>query len=425
MSAPSASETRSPLIASRETSACSLAEAVCDQYRGYRQVEILRLIYACRHSVYSYQVDLDAWQRVRSENDASIFMDPRFIRVVETSMEQCRFWYVIVYDDAGRPVALSLIIRCVPVVLPRFRELKVLFCSLPGSPGQKSLAVTPTHESAQILSALDATMSRLAADIGMDVIVYKEFGKNDLPWMDALLNLGYRRVPTRPTHFFGHSFSSFAQYCKALKKSYRNGINRSVRKLKDGGIEQSVLTDPEEILRAYTPEVHALYLQMVAKAEAKLEVNPIEYFRQLALQLSGEVDFITFSKDLKVVAFAWGLQDGSTYRVIYAGLDYQLNRELDLYFNIVYAVFDRAFRKGAERIDFGQAATVFKARIGCYSEPLYAFARGLGPLMSRFFYLVGSLVVVRKPSIPPYQIFNSTFISTQNARRKSTAHQSY
>jgi hypothetical protein len=126
-----------------------------------------------------------------------------------------------------------------------------------------------------------------------------------------------------------------------------------------------------------------------------------------------------------VVAFAWGLQDGSTYRVIYAGLDYQLNRELDLYFNIVYAVFDRAFRKGAERIDFGQAATVFKARIGCYSEPLYAFARGLGPLMSRFFYLVGSLVVVRKPSIPPYQIFNSTFISTQNARRKSTAHQSY
>ena len=413
------------------------------------------MVYACRLSVSIDQVDLGAWQRVRSENDASIFMDPRFIRVVETSMEQCRFWYVIVYDDAGRPVAcaglstltidlrdiadvakppLSWIIRCVPVVLPRFRELKVLFCSLPGSPGQKSLAYafiyrhpgrTPTHESAQILSALDATMSRLAADIGMDVIVYKEFGKNDLPWMDALLNLGYRRVPTRPTHFFGHSFSSFAQYCKALKKSYRNGINRSVRKLKDGGIEQSVLTDPEEILRAYTPEVHALYLQMVAKAEAKLEVNPIEYFRQLALQLSGEVDFITFSKDLKVVAFAWGLQDGSTYRVIYAGLDYQLNRELDLYFNIVYAVFDRAFRKGAERIDFGQAATVFKARIGCYSEPLYAFARGLGPLMSRFFYLVGSLVVVRKPSIPPYQIFNSTFISTQNARRKSTAHQSY
>ena len=292
----------------------------------------------------------------------------------------------------------------------------MLFCGLPGSPGQKSLAMTPTHESAQILSALDATMSRLAADIGSDVIIYKEFGKNDLPWMDALLNLGYRRIPTPPTHFFEHSFSNFAQYCTALRKKYRNGINRSVRKLKDGGIEQSVLTHPEEILRAYTPEVHDLYLQMVAKAEANLEVNPIEYFRQLALQLNGKVDFITFFKDFKVVAFAWGLQDGSTYRVIYAGLDQQLNRELDLYFNIVYAVFDRAFRKGAERIDFGQTATAFKARIGCHSEPLYAFARGLGPLMSRFFYHVGGLVVVRRPPVPSYRIFNSTFVSTQNQR---------
>ena len=194
-----------------------------------------------------------------------------------------------------------------------------------------------------------------------------------------------------------------------------------MRKLKDGGIEQSVLTHPEEILRAYTPEVHDLYLQMVAKAEANFEVNPIEYFRQLALQLNGKVDFITFFKDFKVVAFAWGLQDGSTYRVIYAGLDQQLNRELDLYFNIVYAVFDRAFRKGAERIDFGQTATAFKARIGCHSEPLYVFARGLGPLMSRFFYHVGGLVVVRRPPVPSYRIFNSTFVSTQNTKTKSDA----
>jgi Acetyltransferase (GNAT) domain len=398
--------------------------------------------YTCRLSDSIDQVDLDAWQRVCSANGAPIFMDPRFIRGVETSMEQCRFWYVIVYDDAARPVAcaglstltidlmdiadvakppVSWVIRCVPLVLPRFRELKVLFCSLPGSPGQKSLAVMPTRESAQILSALDVTMSRLAADIGMDVIIYKEFGKNDLPWMDALLNLGYRRIPTPPTHFFEHSFSSFAQYCKALKTGYRKGINRSVRKLKDGGIEQSVLTDSEQIVRAYTPEVHALYLQMVAKAKAKLEVNPIEYFHQLALQLGGEVDLITLSKDLKMVAFAWGLQDGSTYRFIYGGVDDQLNREFDLYFNIVYAVFDRAFRKGAERIDFGQTATAFKTRIGCYSEPLYAFARGLGPLMSRFFYYAGGLVVVRKPSIPSYEIFNSTYVAGQNDRTSLNA----
>ena len=49
------------------------------------------------------EVDLTAWQRVRSESGTSIFMDPRFIACVESSMKQsCRFWYVIIYDE-GRP----------------------------------------------------------------------------------------------------------------------------------------------------------------------------------------------------------------------------------------------------------------------------------------------------------------------------------
>jgi hypothetical protein len=357
-------------------------------------------------------------------------------------MEQFRFWYAIVYDDDACPVAcaglaamtidlmdladltaprLARIIRCVPFILSRFRELKVLFCSLPGSPGQKSLAVSRTHDRAQILSALDEVMSRLAADTGMDVIVYKEFEESDLTWMDTLLDLGYRRIPTLPTYFFGHSFSDFGQYCTALKGGYRRSIKLSERKLRDGGIEQSVLTDPEEILRVYTPEVHALYLQTVAKADVKLEVNPIEYFRQLALRLSGEVDLVTLSKDSKVVAFAWGLQDGSTYHITYAGLDYQQNREFDLYFNMIYATFDRAFRKGAEKIDFGQASDAFKAKLGCYSEPLHMFAKGLGPLMSRFFYYAGGLLVIRKPSFPPHEIFNSTFVSTRLERATARA----
>ena len=105
------------------------------------------------------QVDVAAWQQVRSASTASIFMDPRFIAGVETSMKQsCRFWYVIIYHDDGRPVAcaglaaltidltdladprLAWVIERLPL-LSRFQRLKVLFCSLPGSPGEKSLAL--------------------------------------------------------------------------------------------------------------------------------------------------------------------------------------------------------------------------------------------------------------------------------------------
>jgi hypothetical protein len=370
------------------------------------------------------EVDLTAWQRVRSESGTSIFMDPRFIACVESSMKQsCRFWYVIIYDE-GRPVAcaglaamtidladlsdprLAWIVRRIPA-LSKLQKLKVLFCGLPGSPGEKSLALAQTKESAHILSVLDGIMHNKAKQIGMDAIVYKEFGENDLQWMNPLFGAGYRRISIPPMHVFRHPFTDFAQYCAALKTRYRQQINRSVRKLKNAGIEQLVLTDAKKILELYTPEVHALYHQMVTNSDVKLEVLPIEYFRQIALQLSFEADLITLFKESRIIAFGWALRDGSTYHMTYAGLDYRFNHDFDLYFNLMYAGFDRAFRKGVATINVGQTAAAFKARIGCEFAPLYGFTKGLGPVMSRLFYYGASLLVVQKPSNPPLDVFKN------------------
>jgi predicted N-acyltransferase len=383
-----------------------------------------RMPYSCRVFNTVDAVDLAAWERVRSECGASVFMDTRFIAAVETSMkESCRFWYVIVYDDGGRPVAiaglstmtidltdfadprLASIIKRGPKMLSRFRKLKVLFCSLPGTPGDKSIALAAADASSHILSVLDGVMCDLAEKTGMDAIIYKEFEQGDLEWMDPLLQRGYQRIAIPPMHLLRPSFENFAQYCAALRTRYRQQINRSTRKLKNTGIEQTVLTDPDEILKAYTPEAHAMYCEMVAKSDVKLEVFPIEYYRQLTTRLKGQVELIAFFKDSRIIAFGWCLHDQSTYHMMYAGLDYRLNHQFDLYFNLMYAGFDRALRKRPVKIHVGQTATVFKARMGCYSEPRYIFAKGFGPIMSRVFRYGGRFLVIKKPSNPPSDIF--------------------
>jgi predicted N-acyltransferase len=359
--------------------------------------------------LYSYRlfdsigdVDLAAWEKVRSEAGAPIFMDPRFIAAVETSMRPgCRFWYAIVYDGDGRAAAcacvtrmtidladladtrVAWVIRRAPGVFSRFRKLKVMICGLPGSPGEKTLAMASANESPCILPLLDQAMK-------------------------PLLELGYRCIPSLPMHLFKPSFPDFAHYCAALKTRYRQQINRSTRKLKNSGIELSVLTDPEEILRVYTPQVHALYHQMVAKAELNLEVLPIVFFRQLTSRLSGEVELIAYSKDSTIIAFGWCLHASSTYSMLYAGLDYRLNDQFDLYFNLMYAGLDRALRKGVAKIQIGQSASTFKARLGCYSEPLYVFAKGLGPLMSPLIYYGANLLIAEKPALPASDIFKSS-----------------
>jgi predicted N-acyltransferase len=384
----------------------------------------LTMPYRCRVFDSIGDVDLDAWRRVCADSGASIFMDPRFIAAVETSMKpDCRFWYVIVDGVDGRPAAcacltamtidlldftdprVAWVIRHGPKILSRLRHLKVLFCSLPGSPGDKSLAFASASASPQILPALDGLMDKLAAENGMDVIIYKEFAEDDLDAMNPLLARGYRRIDIPPMHGLQPSFENFAQYCAALRARYRMQITRSAKKLKNSGIEQKVLTDPEEILRVYTPDVHALYCQMVAKSDLKVEVLPIEYYRQLTSKLAGQVDLVALFKDSKIIGFGWCVHDDSTYHMMYAGIDYELNSEFDLYFNLMFAGFDRALRRRAARINVGQTATVFKSRMGCYSEPRYVFAKGVGPLMSRLFYYGANLLVIKKPSNPPSDIF--------------------
>jgi predicted N-acyltransferase len=369
-------------------------------------------------------VERAAWQGVCAESGASIFMDPRFIESVETSMKQsCRFWYVTIYDDV-RPVAcaglaamsvnlaeladprLARVLRRVPI-LSRLQKLNVLFCSLPGSPGEKSLALTQPEESALVLSMLDGLMHDLAKKNGIDVIVYKEFRDGDLCWMTPLLAAGYRRIPSPPMHVFGYRFADFKQYCTALKTRYRQQINRSVRKIEKAGIAPSVLSETKDILERYTPEVHTLYQQMVAQSDVKLEVLPIEYFRQIALKLGSQVDLITLSKDSKIVAFGWALRDRSTYHLTYAGVDYSLNHEFDLYFNLMYAGLDRALRDGFETINVGQTAATFKARIGCENAPRYVFAKGLGPVISRLVYYGSSLLLIQMRADGPLHIFKS------------------
>jgi hypothetical protein len=381
-------------------------------------------------------VDLAAWGQVCSECGTSIFMDPRFIGAVETTMRQSyRFWYVIVYQDDGRPVAcacltamtidladfapprVASIMRWLPGALSRFRNLKVFICGLPGLPADKAMAVPSSSAGPQIFAVLDGLICDLAAQARSDGIIYKEFGNDDLECLNPLLGLGYRRVPTPPMHFFQPSFDDFSQYCDALKTRYRQQVNRSTRKLKQPGIQLSILTDAEEIVRSYTSEVHALYYQMVAKAEMKMEVLPIEFFHQLTLRLKDEIELIVISKDSKVIGFGWCLHAGPNYYMLYAGLDYQFNSEFDVYFNLHYAAFDRALRKRVSKIHVGQSANAFKARIGCYSEPLYAFTKGLGPLMSRVVHYGTALLVAQTPAIPPSNIFKNDIAETRKAER--------
>jgi hypothetical protein len=84
-----------------------------------------------------------------------------------------------------------------------------------------------------------------------------------------------------------------------------------------------------------------------------------------------------------------------------------LNSRADLYFNFVYASLDRALREHVSEIRVGQTADAFKARLGCDSEPLHVFVKGLGALMSPIVRYGADLLIAQKPTNAFFEIFKS------------------
>ena len=376
------------------------------------------------------EVDLAAWEEVRMQCGDSIVLDPRFMRTVESSMKQsCRLQYVVVYQDNSRPVAsacitfmtidladfsdrrIAWIIRRLPRRLSRLQQLRMLVCGLPVSTAHHTLGIAIPSASRDILSIIDGIICRLASQTAAHAVIYREFRQEDLQWTSPLHDLGYRCIPGPPMYFFRPLFQDLQGYCAALKSHYRKQIRRSLRKLERSGVEVRVLADPEAILNVYTPEVHELYHQMRDRADVKFESLTVDYLRELASRLGSHVNLIAFSIGSRVIAFGWCIRTKSAYYMLYAGLDYALNDELDLYFNLHYAALDSALRSRVSAIELGATGDAFKARLGCYSQPSYIFAKGLTPVMSLVSRHGAKILFPQKPAIPAFEVFNSEFVA--------------
>ena len=353
-------------------------------------------------------------------------MDPRFLNTVERAFaSQGRFHHAIVVDQHERPVAwtslctfpVDLLTLAGPrlqalaggarAVLPGLGVVNTLFVGLPVSLGQSHLAIAPDAEPAAVVAALDETLAAIAARERVWLVVWKEFDPAGAARLAPLLERGYRRAESPAMHELDRRFKDFADYCAALTSHYRYDIRRSERKFRASGFRVAQLYDADEIRRVYTAEAHRLYEAVVAKSSVKLEVLPIEFFHELVRQLPGLVSLTTIADGERIVAFNWGLMDGRVHHYLFCGLDYTVAHDADLYFNLMYHQLDDALRRNPERIEVGQTADAFKARLGCRPTPRYFFVKPRGLVAGTALRHGFDLLFPDRPPTPVHSVFRS------------------
>jgi predicted N-acyltransferase len=338
---------------------------------------------------------------------------------------QAKVWYVILRNDVGEPAAcaclteftvdlaivagsgLKKIIGAIRRVFPRLFYFKIMMCGLPVSNGQGSLRIAPGVDHAWVLEQLDSMMHELAAKCGAKFLLFKEFTAAECEQMKSLLQLGYTFGASLPMNMFERKFSDFEQYLAALKAHYRQDIRRSKKKLeKTGpGFTLARITGGPELEQMYSEEVHKLYLAVVERAESKLEILPREFFLAMAREFRESISFTYIRSGERIVGFNWALRSGQTYRFMFCGIDYKLNEDAELYFNLMYAELDNGLKADVAAIEVGQTADLFKARLGCFQIPLAFYVKatifqGLLRRSARFLFPA-------RPPAPAYDIYKA------------------
>jgi predicted N-acyltransferase len=365
----------------------------------------------------------EEWDEIVRASCSGILLSHAFVTAVEEAFpEQARFAHAVVHDD-GRAVACGSF--CVfPIDLNllsdgfarRFTEFlsksmpflmrqKIVLCGLPVSVGAKHLAMVPEARHEQILRDMHQVAVSLARREHAPYIVFKEFSDDDRPLMDGLQALGYRRFSSPAMNIFTRRFADFDSYLAALRSRYRQCVRKSLDKSRASSLRYERLTDTGTILALYTPSLHRLYEAVALSSKHRLELLPLSFFQALARRLPGLVGLTIVHAGERVAAFNWNLLHEGVYHFLFAGLDYELNQHLDLYFNLMYAEMDYAFRAGAETLVFGQTADDFKVRLGCIQEGRSFYIAALGRGASLILSAAGKSLLPEPTPPPQHHVF--------------------
>jgi predicted N-acyltransferase len=376
------------------------------------------------------QINANDWSRIVSRNDLA--MDLRLLTAFQQTMtDQCRCWGLIVHDQAGAPVAAAALALFTvdgadttsPLVkgitnrirnaMPGFMRFRVLFCGLPVPGGEHHLRLSAAADRDEVLGLLHRTMTKLAMQHHARLLVIKELPES--PLTRALEKIGYVPGEIPPEHRLEATFPDFDAYRLALKSDYRKQITRSEKLFTDPRLRILDLRG-DAAADAFTAEVHQLYAAVWATSKYRLEFLPPEFFRATARAMDEQASLSLVLLDRRAVAFSFGLTAGDVHFSLYVGLDYPLNDQYDLYFNLYHHDLDRAFRRGVRVFRMGQTSDAFKARLGAVQQTLHAYAFAPSPLLNFGLQKFAKYAFPPVPRVPEHQVFKQAVEKPRRAR---------
>jgi len=166
--------------------------------------------------------------------------------------------------------------------------------------------------------------------------------------------------------------NSLNEYIALFSKKYRNRAKSILKNA--AALEIKTLT--EEELKKENKNIYKLYEQVFNNAKFKLVKLPETYFLDCKHNFGDKFTVTTFNYNGKLVAFTSGIDiTEDCLEAHYIGFDYELNKEIDLYQNILYNFLGQAIALKKSKLNLGRTAGEIKSTIGAHAQELTCYIK--------------------------------------------------
>jgi hypothetical protein len=231
----------------------------------------------------------------------------------------------------------------------------------------------------------------------------------DLKGMRLVFNLpgeisspGFAQVMTCPRCVLDVRWNNFDSYMADLRSNYRNRYKKALKR--SAGLKIYKLEDN----RHFGEDLYALYLQVLKRADYKIETLSLEFFRGDFFDI-----FVMENEYNKPVAFYQLLENGDELIFEFTGFDAELASRYDAYNRMLMEIIRHGIENGFKRIDFGQTAEEAKLRVGCRYEYIYVLASHSNPFLNLMLKIFAPLLNYKPLLENSFNVFKTPIIKQE------------
>lgn len=338
----------------------------------------------------------DSYEHSIEENPVNKYYRRSFYQLAQKSLgNQFEYRYLVLKTGNGKSYVQLLFLvnqsifeglspalkRLLTKWAPRkLSEIRMLMIGCPTGEGALAGNELNNHEISQLLRE---HLHRIARELKVSLIVFKDFPANYRETLNPLLSADYIRIPSFPACKIDLTYGNFEDYMKqALSRNTRKDLYRKFREADRFG-QFSM-----EVIKDFTPvldEIYPLYCQVLARSKFKFEILTRDYFAGLGEALEGSGRFFIWrDSGGKIVAFNLCVLEKKVLRDCYIGLDYQIALDAHLYFVSFRDIISWAIEHDLEQYYTSPLNYSSKLHLKMDLAPLDLYIRHVNPVINFF-----------------------------------------